>query len=189
MLLHFGKPWRKLTTLTQFLVHKRAQIFSWNPLNLWDFIRNKLIVNVRSVDFAQENVVNFILSEFFMLGAESFVENLVHKVELFVCEIHFKFSVKGSMQGGSDWLNFFFSVFQFNHVRVWAACVSPAEGECLLITRPSLEKQFVLGIEKEDAECSMRHWPTFREIFVGMSCPFINGSKEMIVKRNWNQLV
>lgn len=38
-----------------------------------------------------------------------------------------------------------------------AASVGPTEGEGFFVTRAALKEEFVLRIEEEDAECSVRH--------------------------------
>ena len=64
---------------------------------------------------------------------------------------------------------------------MWAAAVSPAKWEGLFVDRSSLEEEFVLAVEKKDAEGSVRDGLLRANVFIFMSIPFIDGSKEGIV--------
>lgn len=63
-------------------------------------------------------------------------------------------------------------------------CIGPTQRESLFIDWSSLEEKFILWVEKEDAEGSVGHGIGLRQILVGMSCPLINSTKEVIGVRD-----
>lgn len=84
------------------------------------------------------------------------------------------------MQSCSDWLDLNVSIIELDHIGMWTTCIGPAEWEGFFVIGSSLEHEFVLGVEEENAEGSMRHGVWFRQVFVGMSCPLVDTSQEAV---------
>ena len=189
MLLHFGKPGRKRTSFTQFSVHKVPQILSWHPLYFRNFLFYQLILHVGSIQFAQENIVNLVLSKTLFFCSKGFIQDFINKEELLIGEIYFELSIEGSVESGSDGFDLFLSGLEFDHVGMGAAGVGPGKGEGFFVWGAALKQELVFGVEEEYAECSVGHGVGFREVFVGVGSPLVKWAEELVSEWDGDELV